>query len=85
MRHVCWQRAQRYGAVAGWDFRGLSCTSSSGSARRHGGLHLTLPLLAWVGLPKAVVRVPVPGDASSLQKSKSSNVQDPLGSLSGFG
>ena len=39
----------------------------------------------WVGLPKVAVRLPVPGDASSLQKSKSSNVQGLLGSLSVFG
>lgn len=42
-------------------------------------------LAAWVGLPKAAVRLPVPGHAFSLQKLKSSNVPGLLGSPLVFG
>lgn len=42
-------------------------------------------LAAWVGFPKAAVRLPVPGHAFSLQKLKSSNVQGLLGSPPVFG
>lgn len=46
-----------------------------------GRLHFILPLLMGVGLPKALVRLSVPGDAFSFQKSQSSNGQGLLGAF----